>query len=142
MDDFDWVVPDPVPDILESGRTTEEYLSDLRHVEKVLPDVFPVVFAGAAAVPMSLPTVAEVVSSAVFAEEAAPVVAPLAEVETVIVGMVGLIEAGSELPVESLNSEHVTQYCWFVDARAADVPMSLPAIDEVVSSAVFAGGCC
>ena len=144
LDDFDWVVPDRVPDILESGRTTEEYLSDLRHVEEVLPDVFPVVFY--------LPTVAEV-SSAVFAEEAAPVVAPLAEVETVIVGMVGLIKAGSELPVKSLNSEHVTQDCWCVDvgvvvpelspvvsARAAAVPMSLPAIAEVVSSAVFAGG--
>ena len=67
--------------------------------------------------------------------------------------MDGLIEAGSELPVESLNSECVTQDCCFVDvgvvvpelspvvsARAAAVPMSLPAIAEVVSSAVFAGG--
>ena len=28
LDDFDWVVPDRVPDLFESGRTTEEYLSD------------------------------------------------------------------------------------------------------------------
>ena len=49
---------------------------------------------------MSLPTVAEVVSSAAFAEEVAPVAAPLAEVETVIAGMISLMEAGSELPFE------------------------------------------
>ena len=65
LDDFDWVVPDRVPDSL-----------DLRHVEEVLPDVFPVVSAGVAAMPVSLPTVAEKVSSAVFADEATPVVAP------------------------------------------------------------------
>ena len=136
-----------------SWRRGEKYLSGLRHVDEVLPDVSPVVFARAAAVPLSLPTVAEVVSSAVFAEEVAPAAAPLAEVETVIVGMISLMEAGSELPVELLNSEHVTQDCLSVDvrvvvpelspvvsARAVAVPMSLPAIAEVVSSAVFAGG--
>ena len=47
-------------------------MSDLTHVEEVLPDVFPVVPARAAAVPVSLPTVAEIVSAAVFVEEAAP----------------------------------------------------------------------
>ena len=80
---------------------------------------------------------------------------PLAEEETFIVGMVGLIEAGSDIPVELLHSESVSQDCCFVDvgvvvpelslvvsARAAAVPMSLPAIAEVFSSAVFAGGCC
>ena len=115
----------------------------------------PVVFAGAAAVPMSLPTVTEVLSSAVFAEEVAPVAAPLAEVETVIVGVIGLMEAGSELPVESLNSERVTQDCLSVDvgvvvpelspvvsARASAVPMSLPAIAEVFPLSFFPGGCC
>ena len=102
---------------------------------------------------LSLPTVAEVLSSAVVVQEAVPIVAPLTEVETVIVGMVGLIETGSELPVDSLISESVAQYCSFVDvgvvvpelspvvsARAAAVLMSLPAIAEVVSSAVFVGG--
>ena len=76
-----------------------------------------------------------------------------------VVGMVGLIEAGSVLPVELLHSERVSQDCCFVDvgvvvpelspvvsARVAAVPMFLPAIAEVFSSAVFAegggGGCC
>ena len=146
LDDFDWVVPDRIPDILESGCATEEYLSDLRHDEEVLADLFLVVCAGVTAVLVSLPT-------AVFVEEAAPVVAPLAEEETFIVGMVGLVETGSELPVELLNSERVSQDCCVVDvgmivpepspvvsARAAAVPMSLPAIAEVFSSAIFAGG--
>ena len=65
--------------------------------------------------------------------------------------MVGLTEAGSELPVELLNSNSVSQDCCVVDVvvpeqspvvsvRVADVPMSLPAFDEVFSPAVFAGG--
>ena len=108
LDNFDWVVPDCISDILESGCITEEYLSDLRHVVEVLTDVFPVVSAGASAVPVSLPTVAEIVYSAVFVEKAAPVVTPLAEEEAFIVGMVGLIETGSELSVELLNSKHVS----------------------------------
>ena len=45
----------------------EEYLSVLRQVDEVLPDVSPVVSARAVAVPMSVPTVAEVMSSAVLA---------------------------------------------------------------------------
>ena len=102
---------------------------------------------------MSLPTVAEVMSSAVLAGEVAPVAAPLADVETVIVGMISLMEAGCDIPVESLRSERVTQACLPVDvgvgvlelslvvsARADAVSMSLPAIAGVVSSAVFAGG--
>ena len=52
-------------------------MSVLKHVDEVLPDVSQVVFARAAAVPMSLPTVAEVVSSAVLAGEVAPVAAHL-----------------------------------------------------------------
>ena len=91
LDDFNWVVPDRVPDILESGRATEEYLSDLRHVEEVLPDVFPVVFAGAAVVPMSLPTVADVVSSAVFAEE---YLSDLRHVEEVLSDVFPVVFAG------------------------------------------------
>ena len=132
LDDFDWVVPDRVPDILESGRATEEYLSDLRQVEEVLPDVFPVVSAGAAAVPVSLPTLAEVVSLAVFAEEAAPVVAPIAEVETFIVRMVGLIMARIKLPDDSLKSERVIQ-------DFDDVGWVVPG---AVSGRICEGGCC
>ena len=127
LDDFDWVVPDRVPDILESGCATEEYLSDLGHVDEVLPDVFPVMSAGATAVPVSLPMVTEIVSSAVFVEEAAPVVAPLAEEEAFIAGMIGLIEAVSELPVELLDSERVSQDCCVVEVGVA-VPEHSPVV--------------
>ena len=66
LDCFDCDVPVRVPDLLESGRATEECLSVLGHVDEVLPDVSPVVSVRAAAVPMSLSTVAEVMSSAVL----------------------------------------------------------------------------
>ena len=114
LDDFDWAVPDRVPDTM-SGCATEECLSDLRHVDEILPDVFPVISTGATAVPVSLPIVDEMASSAVFVERAAPVVVSLAEEEIFIVGMVGLIEARSELPVDLLDSEHVSQDCCVVD---------------------------
>ena len=68
-------------------------------------------------------------------------------------GMVGLIEAGSELPVNLLDSEHVSQDCCVVNVgmvvpeqspvmsvRVAAVPIPFPAFDEVFSPAVFAGG--
>ena len=61
----DFCVPDCFPELLESVRDTEEGLSVAADV--VLPEVSPVVFAGAAAVPVSLPAVAGVVSPAVFA---------------------------------------------------------------------------
>ena len=80
-------------------------------------------------------------------------VVPLAEEVALRVGMVGLVEVGSDLPVELLHSERVLQDCCFIDvgvlvpemfpvvsARGAAVPMSLPAITEVFSSAIFAGG--
>ena len=120
LDDFDCDVHFRVPDLVESGCATEKCLSVLGHVDEVLPDVPPVVSVRAADVPMSLPTIAEVMSSAVLAGEVASDAAPLAEVETIFVGMASLMEA----------------------ARAAAVSMSLPAIAEVVSSAVFAGRGC
>ena len=43
LDDFDWVVSDHVTDMLVSGCATEECLSDLRHVDEILPDVFLVI---------------------------------------------------------------------------------------------------
>ena len=50
LDDFDWVVPDYVPDILLSGQDIEVGVMDLTQDIHVLPDVFPVVSAGAATV--------------------------------------------------------------------------------------------
>ena len=80
LDDFNWVVPDCVPDILLSGRDIEVGLTDLTQDIHVLPDVFPVVSAGAAAVPMPLPAVTEsVVPQVVIRMKAAPAVVPLAE---------------------------------------------------------------
>ena len=79
-------------------------------------------------------------------------VVPLAEEVALRVRMVGLVEVGSDLPVELLHSERVLPDCCFIDvgvlvpemslvisARGAAVPMSLPAITEVFSSAVFSG---
>ena len=67
LDCFDCDVPVRVPDLSESGRAREKCLSVLGHVDDVLPDVSPVMSARAAAVPMSLSTVGEVMSSAVLA---------------------------------------------------------------------------
>ena len=79
--------------------------------------------------------------------------APLADRGTVTVGVTVLTATGSELPAELLESVCVTKDCLLVDvvvglpevspalfAGAAAVPVSLPAITGVVSSAVFAGG--
>ena len=152
LDDFDWVVPDCVPDIFWSGWDIEVGLTDLTHVVQVLPDVFPVVSTGAAAVPMPLPAVAEPVPQVVIRKEAATVVVPLAEEITLRVAMIGLIEEGSDLPANLLDSEPVLPDCCFIDigvlvperspvvsARGAAVPTSLPTISEVFSSAVLAG---
>ena len=153
LDDFDWDVPNHVSDIFTSERDIELYLSDPTHDQRNLPDMFLVVSAGMAAVPRSLLVDAETVSPAVFREEAALVVAPLAEEVAFRVGMVGLVKAGSDLPGELLHSACVLPDCCFTDvgvlvpemfpvvsARDAAVPMSLTVISEVFSSAVFAGG--
>ena len=62
LDDFDWVLPDHVPDIFMSERDMEVYLSDLAHDQEILP----VVSTGATAVPMPLAVGAETVSPAVW----------------------------------------------------------------------------
>ena len=67
---------------------------------KFLPEVSLVVSARAAAVPMSLPAIAEVVSSAVFAGGFVADAAPLADVGTVTVRVTVLTDAGSELPAD------------------------------------------
>ena len=84
-------------------------------LNKILPDVLPGISTGATAVPVSLPIVDEMVSSAVLVEGVAPVVVSLADEEIISVGMVGLIEAGSELPANLLDSERVSQDCRVVD---------------------------
>ena len=79
----------------------------------------------------------------------------LADEEIFSVGMVALIEAGSELPADLLVSEYALQDCPVIDVgmvipeqspvmyvREAAVPMPFSAVDEVFSPAVFAGGCC
>ena len=65
LDCSDFCVPDCVPELLESVRDTEEILPVAGDV--VLPEMSAVVFAGTAAVPVSLPAAAGVVPSAVFA---------------------------------------------------------------------------
>ena len=65
LDCSDICVPDCFPELLESVCDMEGGLSVAGDV--ALPEVSPVVFAGAAAVPVSLPAVAGVVSLAVFA---------------------------------------------------------------------------
>ena len=60
-----------------SGHVVPDMLSDL--TQDVLPDVFPVVSAGEAAVPWPLPAVDESVPQAIFKKEAAPMVVPLIE---------------------------------------------------------------
>ena len=153
LDDFNWVVPDYVPDTLLSGWDIEVGVTDLTQDIHVLPDVFPVVSAGAATVPMPLQAVAESVPQVVIGREAASPVVTFAEEMTLRVAMVGLIDDGSDRPAELLDSE---PDCCFMDvvlvperspvvsARGAVVPTSLPTslptITEVFSSAVLAGG--
>ena len=79
---------------------------------EILPDVFPVVSAGVAAVPVSLPVVDEMVASAVVVEEAAPVGVPPVE------GDICLSETYWELDVFPV-----------VSAGAVAVPVSLPVVD-------------
>ena len=111
--------------------------------------------AEAAAVPMPLPVVAESVSQVVIRKETSPVVVPLAEEMTLRVGMVDLIEDGSDLPAELLGSERVLPDCCFIDvgvlvperfpvvsARGAAVLTSLPTITEVFPLLFLLGGHC
>ena len=63
--------------------------------------MFPVVSARGATVPMSLPTITEVFSSAVFAGGVVADAAPLAVVGTVTARVSLLPDAGSELPADS-----------------------------------------
>ena len=150
LDDFDWVVPDYVPDILLSKRDIDVGLTDLTLDVHDVPAVFPAVSDGTAAVLMPLPVVVEAVPQVEIRRETAPAVVPLAEEMILRVATVGLGDDGSDRPAELLNSE---SDCCFMDdgvlvlekspvvsARGAAVSTSLPTIAEVFSSAVLAGG--
>ena len=94
-----------------SGRDIEVEWADVTLDCQILPDVFPVVSAGAAAVLTSWPVVAESVSQVMITKEAALVVASLVEEMPLRVGMVGLIEEGRDLPVDFLGSARVVPDC-------------------------------
>ena len=151
LDCTDFCVPHCFSGLSESVHDMKGGLSVAADV--VLPEVCLVVFVGAAAVPVSLPAVAGVVSSAVFAGGISTDASPLADEGMVTDGVTVLTDAGSELPAELLESVCVTKDCLSVDvdvalpevspavfAGAAAVPVSLPIITGVVSSAVFTGG--
>ena len=138
-----------------SRRDIEVGLTELTQDIHVLPDVFPVVSAGEAAVPWPLPAVDELVPQAVLRKEAAPVVVPLAEEMFLRVAMVGRIEDRSGLPVALLDPEPVLSDCCVVDVsvlgpekspvvfvRGSAVPTPLPTVSDVFSSAVLVGGRC
>ena len=72
LDDFDWELPEYVPVSSLSGRDIEVEWTDLNPDIHVLPDVFPVVSVGAAAVPRSLPAIAEFVPHAMIVKERRP----------------------------------------------------------------------
>ena len=111
LDRSDFCVPDCFPELLESERDTEEGLSVAGDV--ALPEVSPVVFAGAAAVPVSLPAVAGVSLPAVacccwgvlsrFCWGVTADAAPLADEGTVTVGVTVLTDTGSKLQLHCCN---------------------------------------
>ena len=150
LDDFDWLVPDYVPDILLPGRDIEVGVTDLTLDIHVLPDVFPVVSARAAAVLMPLLAGAKAVPQFKIRRETIPAVSPLAEKMSSCVVTVGLTGDGSDHPAELLDSDQdccLNGYwcdCFgVVSGRicgGSAVPTSLPTITEVFSSAVLAGG--
>ena len=123
LDDFGWVVPDCVPDILLSERTL-----NLTQDIHVLPDVFPVVSAGVAAVLRPLPAAAEFVPQAIFKKEAIE--------EMSLCVMSGRdIEVGS---TELTRNIHVLSDVFpVVSAGEAAVPWPLPAVYESVPHVVL-----
>ena len=98
----DLCIPDCVPELLESVCDTEDSLLVASNV--VLPELSLVVFAGTAAVPVSLPVVVGVVPSAVITGGGgvAADAAPPANGGTVSVGVTFLTDTGSELPADLL----------------------------------------
>ena len=110
-------------------------LTDLTLDIHVLPDVLPVVSAGAVAVPRPLPTVAEFVPQDTFKKEAAPLVVPLIE-ELSLRVMSG---RGIEVGLTELTQDiHVLPDVFsVVSAGEAAVPRPLPVVDKLVPQAVL-----
>ena len=59
LDDFDWVVPPYVPDLVLPGRDGDVGATDVGREVRGLPEVFPVVAEEMAVRPMSCPVVVE-----------------------------------------------------------------------------------
>ena len=59
LDDFDWVVPPFVPNLVLPGRNEDLGAMDVGHVVRGLPEVFPVVAEEMAVRPISWPVVVE-----------------------------------------------------------------------------------
>ena len=135
LDDIDWVVPDYVPDILLSGWDREVELTDLTQDIHVLPDMFPVVSAGAAAVPRPLPAVDEFVPQATFKKESAPLLVTLIEELSLRVMSGRDIEVGlTELTQDILILPDTFPV---VSAGEAAVSWPLPAVDELVPQVIL-----
>ena len=97
-------------------------------VDEVWPEVSPVVSARAAAVSMSLPAIAEVVSSAVFARGGGVADAALADVGMVTVGVTVITDAGSELPANFAGTAAVRVAPL---AEAGEVTLDVVGLDVV-----------
>ena len=101
----------------------------------MFPDVFPVVSAGAAAVPRPLPAVAEFVPQAIFRKEAAPLVVHLIEEMSLRVMSGWDIEVGL---TELTQDIHVLPDVFaVVSAGEAAVHWPMPAVDESVPQVVL-----
>ena len=107
-------------------------------VDVASPDVFAAVFAGAAAVPVSLSAITGVVSSAVFTEGVMTDAIPLVDVQMVTDRVIVLPDAGSALPTVFAE---VGAVCVASSAEAEKITFGLADMDsgESVSRADLAG---
>ena len=94
-------------------------------VDVASPDMSPAVFAGAAAVPVSLSAITGVVSSAVFTEGV--VATPLVDVRMVTDRVIVLPDAGSELPAVFAE---VAAVCAASSAEAEEITFGLAVMDS------------
>ena len=135
LDDFDWELPDCVPDSSLSGRDIEVEWTDLNQDVHVLPHVFPVTSVGAAAVPRSLQAITEFVPQAIIEKEADRLVVPhiydlhlpVMSGRDIEVGLTEMIQDGHVLP----------DVFPVVSAGEVAVPWPLPAVEESVHNGVL-----
>ena len=146
LDDFDWVVPNRVPDIFTSDRHMEVYLSDLSHDQKFCRVCFRSCLLGRLL--CRCPCLWLLRQCPWLYLERRPLRWWFPSLRRW-----PYVSEWFAWPRLGANSERVLSDCCFIDvgvlvpemfpvvsARGAVVPMSLPAITEVFSSAVFAGG--